>query len=128
MRPRPGRRILSRLFLFGMTSALCGVLVAGLVLPVAGVVGLAARTGAESFEGLPADLETPPLPQRSRILDADGRVLAQFYYENRISVPLSKVAPVMRKAMVAIEDSRFYLHGGGRPAGNVAGVREQPER
>ena len=27
-------------------------------------------------------------------------------------MPLSDVAPVMRKAVIAIEDSRFYDHGG----------------
>ena len=44
---------------------------------------------------------TPPLPQRSVILAADGSRLATVYYQNRIEVPLTKIAPVMRQAIVA---------------------------
>jgi len=103
---------ISRVVLFLGVSVLSGVLVAGLVLPVFGSLGLAARESAEGFESLPAELETPPLPQRSRILAADGSPIATFFYENRVSVPLVEVAPVMRQATVAIEDARFYEHGG----------------
>jgi membrane peptidoglycan carboxypeptidase len=103
---------IAHIALFLGASALCGVLVAGLVLPLLGGLGLAARVSADGFENLPAELETPPLPERSRILAADGTPLATFFYENRVSVPLSDVAPVLRQAIVAIEDSRFYDHGG----------------
>ena len=34
-----------------------------------------------------------------------------------ISVPLDQVAPIMRQALVAIEDARFYEHGGVDPKG-----------
>ncbi|MDP9416273.1 MAG: penicillin-binding protein [Actinomycetota bacterium] len=112
LRPRDDAGLVSQIPLFFLVSALSGLLVAGLALPVVGVVGLAARSGAESFEELPRDLEVPPLPQRSQILDADGKTLASFYYENRTNVPLRHIAPVMRDAIVAIEDSRFYEHEG----------------
>jgi membrane peptidoglycan carboxypeptidase len=104
--------LISRVVLFLGVAVLSGVLVAGLMLPVLGSVGLAARESAEGFESLPAELETPPLPERSRILAADGSLIARFYYENRVSVPLSEVSPLMRQATVAIEDGRFYEHGG----------------
>ena len=42
---------------------------------------------------------------------ANGKTLAYFYSENRIPVKLSKIAPVMRQAQLAIEDHRFYEHG-----------------
>ncbi|MGH3842272.1 MAG: hypothetical protein ACRDS0_12620, partial [Pseudonocardiaceae bacterium] len=42
---------------------------------------------------------------------ADGSKIATFYYENRVDVPLDKVAPVMRRAILAIEDNRFYERG-----------------
>ncbi|MEP6760659.1 MAG: penicillin-binding protein [Sporichthyaceae bacterium] len=103
---------ITRAVLFLIVSLLAGVLVAGLVLPVLGSLGLAAQKSAEGFESLPAELETPPLPERSRILSSDGTQIATFFYENRVSVPLTDVAPVMRQAVVAIEDSRFYEHGG----------------
>ncbi|MFD0854589.1 transglycosylase domain-containing protein, partial [Actinomadura adrarensis] len=51
------------------------------------------------------------MPQRSRILAADGSVLATFYYENRVDVKMEQVAPIARKAVLAIEDARFYEHG-----------------
>jgi len=109
---RPDAGFVTRLVLFLGISVLCGLLVAGLVLPVVGGLGLAARDSAEGFEDLPAELEIPPLAQRSRILASDGSLIASFYDENRVVVPLSDVAPVMRQAVIAIEDSRFYQHGG----------------
>ncbi|HSR25642.1 MAG TPA: biosynthetic peptidoglycan transglycosylase, partial [Candidatus Eisenbacteria bacterium] len=112
MRPSAETGVVSRVALFLGVSALAGVLVAGLVLPVLGSVGLVAKEGANGFEALPGELETPPLPQRSSILAADGTPIATFFFENRVSVPLTDVAPVMRQAIVAIEDSRFYDHGG----------------
>jgi membrane peptidoglycan carboxypeptidase len=110
--PSSASGFLTRLVLFLVVSVLSGVLVAGLVLPVLGSVGLVARKSADGFEDLPAELDIPPLPERSRILASDGSLIANFYYENRISVPLSQVSPLMRQAVVAIEDSRFYKHGG----------------
>ncbi|HEX6937389.1 MAG TPA: penicillin-binding protein [Actinomycetes bacterium] len=112
LRPAADSGFVPRLLLFLGISALAGLLVAGLTLPLVGGVGLVARKSADGFHNLPGELEIPPLPERSRILSADGSLIATFYYENRVSVPLSEVAPVMRKAVIAIEDSRFYDHGG----------------
>jgi membrane peptidoglycan carboxypeptidase len=102
----------TRLALFFGVSALAGLLVAGLALPVVGGIGVTARDSAEGFYSLPAELEIPPLPQRSAILAADGSLIANFWDQNREAVSLTEVAPVMRKAVIAIEDSRFYDHGG----------------
>ncbi|MGZ4591826.1 MAG: transglycosylase domain-containing protein, partial [Actinomycetes bacterium] len=112
LRPSSESGFVSRLALFLVVSVLSGVLVAGLVLPIVGSVGLVARNSATGFEDLPGELQIPPLPERSRILASDGSLIANFYYENRVSVPLSQVSKLMRQAVVAIEDSRFYQHGG----------------
>ncbi len=112
LRRRDDAGFVSHVLLFLFVSALAGVLVAGLALPVVGATGLAAKSTVERFEKLPRDLEIPAVPQRSRIVDAEGRTVATFYYENRISVPLRAVAPAMRRAIIAIEDSRFYEHEG----------------
>ncbi|MQA83060.1 MAG: glycosyl transferase family 51 [Streptosporangiales bacterium] len=93
-------------------GAIAGVLVAGLAFPAVGGAGITARNAANGFQRLPDELDTPPLPERSRILAADGSLLATFYYENRISVPVDKIAPIMRNAIIAIEDSRFHQHTG----------------
>ena len=63
------------------------------------------------MDKIPASLTAEPLAQRTRLLGRDGAVLATLYDQNRVNVPLSKVAPVMRKAIIAIEDYRFYQHG-----------------
>ncbi len=88
-----------------------GVLTAAITLPAVGGAGMSAKSGIETLRLAPEDLGEPPLPEKTTLLDADGKQIAQFYYENRESVPLEKVAPIMRKAIVAIEDFRFYEHG-----------------
>jgi membrane peptidoglycan carboxypeptidase len=95
----------------------CG-LVAGLVvalaaLPMVAGTGLAAKAGADSFEHLPSELKTEPLPLRTTVTAADGSPVTTFYGdENRIHVSLSRVPKVMRDATIAAEDARFYQHHG----------------
>ncbi|PIE21041.1 MAG: penicillin-binding protein [Arachnia propionica] len=96
---------------FVLVSLLSGVLLAGLFAPFVALASGTATATAESFKYLPAELETPPQAERSRILMADGSVLGTFYNENRIYVTLDKIAPIMQEAQVAIEDHRFYEHG-----------------
>ncbi|WP_405617117.1 transglycosylase domain-containing protein [Streptomyces sp. NBC_00076] len=92
-------------------SVLAGAVMAGIALPAAGALGLAAKGSVESFDELPANLKTPPLSQRTTILDADGGQIATVYSRDRTVVGLKDVSPYMQKAIVAIEDSRFYQHG-----------------
>jgi membrane peptidoglycan carboxypeptidase len=92
-------------------SALMGVLVAGLVIPFAGALGMGTKAVSKSMKNFPIEISAEPLAQRSRVLDAQGNLIATFYDQNRVNVPLSDIAPVMRQAVVAIEDSRFYEHG-----------------
>ena len=94
------------------TSVVAGLIGAGLLMPAIGATGAVARGGVEFFDSLPAEYQASPLAQQSRILAADGSVIATFYSENRIVVPLSKISESMQKAQVAIEDYRFYEHGG----------------
>ena len=92
-------------------AAVMGVLVAGLAIPFAGIAGVGAKNVAQSMDKLPADLEADPLPQRTRLVTKDGRTLATLYDEFRVNIPLAQVNPIMRKAIIAIEDYRFYQHG-----------------
>ncbi len=110
---------LTRLVVLIVLAVLTGALVAALALPVVGGVGVFSRNmiGNVAFTDLPPELQQPPLSQRSVILAANGTELATFYYENRQSVDLSDVAPIMRQSIVAIEDSRFYEHHGVDPRG-----------
>ncbi|MGW1464633.1 transglycosylase domain-containing protein [Streptomyces sp. NPDC002308] len=92
-------------------AALSGAVLAGIALPAAGALGLAAKGTVEGFDEIPANLKTPPLSQRTTILDADGGAIATVYSRDRTVVPLKDISPYMQNAIVAIEDSRFYEHG-----------------
>ena len=92
-------------------SVLSGAVLAGIALPAVGALGLAAKGSVESFDELPANLKTPPLSQRTTILDAQGDQIASVYSRDRTVVDLKNISPYMQKAIVAIEDSRFYQHG-----------------
>jgi membrane peptidoglycan carboxypeptidase len=96
----------------GLISVIAGLLMAGMLLPIVGGVGLLARTAADEFDNLPSELDIEAPPQVSRILAADGSTLATFYYQNRVNVSLDQVPPVMQKAIIAVEDVRFYEHNG----------------
>jgi membrane peptidoglycan carboxypeptidase len=95
-----------------VASAVGGALVAGLSLPAVGAIGTIVRNSATKFNTLDTP-ELHQLPVRSAILDRHGKVLAYFYPRqiDRVPVTYSQIAPVMRQAIVAIEDSRFYQHG-----------------
>ncbi|MGA1862222.1 PBP1A family penicillin-binding protein [Deferribacter thermophilus] len=46
------------------------------------------------------------------ILDRKERIIAELGTERRYPVPLSKVPIYLKRAVIAVEDSRFYEHGG----------------
>ena len=104
--------VISLLGAFLASALVLGLLAAGLVMPAVGATGALARSGVDVFNELPSEFTTDPLAQTSRILAADGTVIATPQEQNRTVVPLSKIAPIMRAAQVAIEDHRFYEHGG----------------
>lgn len=101
-----------RLVLFLAVSALCGALVAGIFIPTTAVAASGANQIFDTLEDLPDELETGPLDEGSKIYSADGQLIASFYAENRIPVTLDKISPHMQDAIIAIEDNRFYDHGG----------------
>ncbi|HET9650116.1 MAG TPA: transglycosylase domain-containing protein, partial [Microlunatus sp.] len=109
--PRRVGVVATSVAMFTVVSVLSGVLIAGLFLPAAGVAGVGSKVMADELDSLPAALATPAPPTRSKVLMANGKVLAYFYDENRIPVRLTQIAPVMRQAQLAIEDHRFYEHG-----------------
>ena len=52
----------------------------------------------------------PKIPLR--IYTADNVLIGQFGVEHRDFVPIAKIPPMMKTAVLAIEDTRFYEHGG----------------
>jgi membrane peptidoglycan carboxypeptidase len=109
--PRRLGSVAYSLVMFVVVSVLAGVLIAGLFVPFVGMAGVSGRAAASELDNLPAELATPAPATRSKVLLDNGKILAFFYDENRIPVRLSRIAPVMRQAQLAIEDHRFYEHG-----------------
>ena len=94
--------------------AVCGG-VAASVLFVPGVVGAnkAAKAVIPSLKVENVDFDVTSLPQKSTMYARDGStVIATFYNQNRIVVPLKKISKTMQQAVVAREDRRFWTHAG----------------
>ncbi|MGW9558086.1 penicillin-binding protein [Nocardiopsis sp. NPDC055551] len=104
--------MLQRISQLMVVGVIAGLLVAALALPAVGGMGITARNVASGFLDMPSQLETPPPPQRSTIYDADGGVIAEIFDQNRELVDIEDISPNMTDAIMAIEDSRFYEHGG----------------
>ncbi len=76
-------------------------------------VRLAIMPGLPSVEALTRF--EPKLPLR--IYTADHVLIGEFGEERRQFVPIAKMPDVMKKAVLAIEDYRFYAHGAVDPIG-----------
>lgn len=105
-------RVLTLLAAFVAVALVAGVLAAGLVLPAAAGAGFLTRSGTDFYEDLPDTLEIPPLSQTSAMYAADGALIATFFSENRSDTSLNRMGEWAPKAVVAVEDERFYEHGG----------------
>ncbi|MFF2651095.1 transglycosylase domain-containing protein [Streptomyces sp. NPDC058045] len=108
-------------------SVLAGAVMAGIALPAAGALGLAAKGSVEGFDEIPANLKQPPLSQRTTILDSEGGQIATVYSRDRTVVPLKDISPFMQKAIVAIEDARFYQHGAVDMKGILRAVNQNAQ-
>jgi penicillin-binding protein 1A len=85
------------------------VLIGALALIASGIGGVAAFRSSCNLD----TLRPVEIGQNSFVFAADGSLLGSIPAErNRTPVALWRVSPWMRKATVAIEDHRFYEHGG----------------
>lgn len=50
--------------------------------------------------------------ESSKVYSSDGQVIAEFYVERRTFIPHYEIPPHVKKAIIAIEDVRFYSHPG----------------
>src|SRR5258708_144455 len=107
-------------------SLVAGVLSAVALLPVIGAAGVAVKDTAKTFNGMPV-AGLGEVPSRSELLDSSGHLLAYYYpgYPHpiyRVPVRFDQIAPVMRHAIVAIEDARFWQHGALDLRGTVRAI------
>jgi 1A family penicillin-binding protein len=76
---------------------------------------LAAWLFAGVFNGLPDEKAlrgVGAMAQATTIYDAYDRPAFTFFKEYRIEVPLSRMSPHLIDAILAVEDQRFFEHGG----------------
>ena len=84
---------------------------------------LAAAACAATIAGVALAVAYPNLPDISELVDyrpklplriysADGVMLGEFGEERRNLTPIGQIPKVMKDAVLAIEDARFYSHGG----------------
>jgi penicillin-binding protein 1A len=114
--PRPSPLVV-RLLLLIASVFVMGVAFALMLLPTAKSLGDATQRFQQNVlcKG-DEDLQFPRFPERSTVYAANGAPLANIFLdENRTSVPLSEVDKEAKKAVVGMEDFRFYQHGGIDP-------------
>lgn len=96
-------------------GTLLGITMLGSSVVAGGLVGLAI-----SFRNLPdvRVLRNYIPTETSYIYDIKGNLLSGVHGEaNREVIPLDKISPQLKRAVLAIEDSHFYFHRGVSPAG-----------
>src|ERR671915_120634 len=81
------------------------------------LLALVVSSACAQLDDLPtltrADLRAPLLAQTSKIFDEDGNLIRTLHgVENRTVVKLKKIPRKVQRAVVAIEDERFYQHDG----------------
>lgn len=83
------------------------------VLPALEAAAVADRVGRRLTTHWFGPIGVPEGPRRSTIYGADGSVLHHVYWGyNRAPVPLERIPELTRRAVLAIEDARFYQHFG----------------
>jgi penicillin-binding protein 1A len=107
-KPRPakknGRRI-RKLRLFALVAVLC------LLSSASFVFGLVTAIASQLPEYNPAHQQK--IAQDGFMYDRHGKLLAVLRgRESRVILPSGQIAPIMKQAIVAIEDKRFYDHRG----------------
>jgi penicillin-binding protein 1A len=54
----------------------------------------------------------PPAKQATIFYDVNQKELSKIYVENRVDIPYDKIPELMKKAIVDVEDERFFEHSG----------------
>jgi membrane peptidoglycan carboxypeptidase len=95
--------------------ALClvaGLLLAGVVIPVVGVIGIASNLMGDYVAAVSVTMIDSEPSLMTTITDKDGVPFAYLYDQYRVLTPPDKVSQVMKDALVSAEDRRFYEHEG----------------
>src|SRR5690348_9851960 len=101
---------------------LASVVVAGLMFPLVGGIGLLSNRASDVVANGSAQLVEGEVPQVSTMVDAKGNVIAWLYSQRRFEVPSDQIANTMKLAIVSIEDKRFAEHNGVDWQGTLTGL------
>lgn len=91
---------------------LAGVLVAGLLYPVASGLGVMSNRAAAAVENVSSELLNGTLPEVTTMTDSAGNPIALLYDQYRYQVGYNDISPDMIRAIISIEDRRFLEHDG----------------
>ncbi len=101
---------------------LAAVLLAALLFPVAGGIGLISNRASDVVANGSAQLVTGEVPAVTTMVDAKGNTIAWLYSQRRFEIPSDKIADTMKLAIVSIEDKRFAEHSGVDWKGTLTGL------
>jgi membrane peptidoglycan carboxypeptidase len=102
-------------------SVVAGLLVTVMVAPAIAVTSAAARTSIDVFDDIPENLTIGATPQQNQIFAISGtekdgspkyKQIATVYSQDRQEIKWDDVSTVLKDAVLAAEDRRFYSHGG----------------
>jgi membrane peptidoglycan carboxypeptidase len=117
-RPSAGSTIIK----LAWSCLLASVLVAALLFPVVGGLGLMSNRASEIVANGSAQVLEGDVPAVTTMVDARGTTIAWLYSQRRFEVPGDKIADTMKLAIVAIEDKRFAEHNGVDWKGTLTGL------
>lgn len=93
-------------------SAIGGVLLAGVMFPLAGSLGYVSNRASDTVDNSAAELVEGVVPGVTTMTDVAGNPIAWLYEQRRFEVPSDQISNEMKLAIVSIEDKRFAEHQG----------------
>ncbi len=91
--------------------AIAALVLAGVILCVAIATAVVLNVYGRDLPSIDRLAEIEPAAT-TLVLASDGTVLARLYDKDRVYVSITQIPAVMREAIVATEDERFYEHHG----------------
>ena len=93
-----------------LVGSLFSLLSTGAMFAVAGIAGLVYLYGRD----LPGhdDLVSYHPKMLTRVYSGEGQVIAEFYRERRVFVPIDEIPKLVKNAFISAEDKNFYTHPG----------------
>jgi membrane peptidoglycan carboxypeptidase len=116
------RSVRNAVALLALCCVAAGLLMAALIFPFAGSIGVFSNRAADTVANGSAQLLEGDVPAVSTMVDADGNTIAWLYSQRRFEVPTDRIANTMKLAIVSIEDRRFAEHSGVDWQGTLTGL------